>query len=658
MSTSSLEENQRSILLISSHSDLLNAFERAKQKHKLVIQFDDLKDKNTIEKLLQNPTIGCVFIDCKLGTPATFQLLEIIKSNKLEAELFYVIDSEEDKVLLDEAVEYVYRTDLTSDKIKLIVSLCKKINTLKEKIVSKEAILNKQIAELDAVLESSTSPIFAIDDQYRFTGFNATFKNMFQMLFKREPHHNVSVYEYPEVTKQTPKLMDGLARALQGEHVYYESEYTTEEKTYYFEITINPVFSSNQKPRGATGFIHDITEKKHNEIELIKTRNAAILATKAKSEFLSNMSHEIRTPLNGIIGLTNLLMNKIVLSENKEFVQSIKYSADNLLYIINDILDLSKIEAGEVELEEVAFDLHDFLNKTRKSYQPLFDQKNLALKLVIENNLPNYAKGDPYRLNQILNNLINNALKFTEKGSVTILAELTPENFLRFKIKDTGIGISAEGLKNIFAPFKQANSKITQTYGGSGLGLTILKNLVELQNGNVSVESTPAIGTTFTVELPYIKASADEINEEAKNADPLKTEINETSRKTLKGLRVLLAEDNKINQFLATKLLQGWQAEVSIAQNGLDVLSLLQSQSFDVILMDLQMPEMDGYEATGIIRKEEKENGKPAIPIIALTADAFEETKKTVLHVGMNDFVTKPFKQDELLLKILNCIPQ
>ncbi|MES2689906.1 MAG: response regulator, partial [Bacteroidota bacterium] len=380
-----------------------------------------------------------------------------------------------------------------------------------------------------------------------------------------------------------------------------------------------------------------------------KARNEALKAAQVKSDFLSNMSHEIRTPMNAIIGITDLLLDRITDDTQRDYLNSIKYSADNLLVIINDILDFSKIEAGKIVIENIPFGLHENLEEISKAFRYQAEEKDLELIVNIGENVPKMIMGDPYRLNQILFNLVGNAIKFTSEGTVTIEVKVKQQvndrYLLFFGVSDTGIGISDDKINTIFESFTQAYTDTSRKFGGTGLGLAITKNLVELQNGYLGLKSTLKRGSTFYFEIAYT---------EAKNLQP-KATGNNTNRfiNSLKGYKVLLVEDNTMNQLVAQQILLKWNAEVSIAETGVEALKYLTSEKFDVVLMDLQMPEMSGYEATRQIRGDNKLVLNPAVPIIALTADAFEETRVKVLKAGMNDFVTKPFKQEELYNKII-----
>lgn len=385
--------------------------------------------------------------------------------------------------------------------------------------------------------------------------------------------------------------------------------------------------------------------------EMASAKQKAEEAALLKQQFMSTMSHEIRTPLNEVIGIANLLIDGKPREDQKDYLNTLKFSANHLLTLVNDVLDYNKIESGKVDFENSTFAFREFLGEIHKSFSIRTKEKKLEFVLQESSDLPEKIKGDQVRLNQILSNLLSNALKFTAEGKISLEVQVHEEDdhkcLLEFAVQDSGIGIPKEKQEIIFDSFSQAEKDTTRKFGGTGLGLAIVKKLVELQEGTISVESTPGKGSRFVFTLPFDKAK-----EETKTSC---TEKKSSSFDELKGKKVLVAEDNQINFFVVNKFLLGWGIEVSHAVNGKIALQLLEEKKYDLVLMDLHMPVMDGVEASKAIRESSHPNLKD-LPIIALTAAVMSEARDKIEGLNINDYVLKPFKPNELYDKLLKHI--
>ena len=414
-----------------------------------------------------------------------------------------------------------------------------------------------------------------------------------------------------------------------------------------------------------TAFQNNLLELKRNSeeqtklnINLEKAIEKAEKSTQAKSEFLSTMSHEIRTPLNAVIGMSNLLMMGNPRADQKENLEILRFSASNLLAIVNDVLDFNKIESGKVVFENIRFDLTELMNNICGGQIIKANEKGLDFKLMIDEKLNHKTViGDPTRIAQIIFNLVSNAIKFTTDGyvKVNLTCEEDHNNYMnvRFSVKDSGIGIHGDSLKAIFEPFTQESVTTTRQYGGTGLGLAIVKRLLELKGVQMQVNSKPGLGSEFWfyLNMPIVKS-------ESAAAEPaLAPKVEIDSENQLKSLHILVAEDNMINTMLMKKFFSKWAIKASFAENGKIAVEMVQQGHFDVVLMDLQMPVMNGFEAATQIR-ELGDKHKASIPIVALTASALTDIRERVFDAGMNDYLSKPFKPEELKEKVLLLVNQ
>ena len=420
-------------------------------------------------------------------------------------------------------------------------------------------------------------------------------------------------------------------------------------KTKWVRVICNPHFDNDGVIKGIYGLLQDITKQQLYEIELLDAKEKAEQASIAKTEFLSMMSHEIRTPLNAIIGMAHLLLQENPRKDQKEHLETLKFSADNLLTLINDILDFNRIDSGKIEFEDMPFDLPKLVTGIQHALRIKADEKGIDLRLNVAPDVPQIVVGDQTRLSQVLVNLLSNAIKFTNQGYVELGISRSHETdkcvMLHFYVKDTGIGIPEDKLEIIFDRFAQASASTTRQYGGSGLGLAITKRLLELQNSQIAVNSKVGEGSEFYFDLLF------GLPAQSAQAPAVPSEFTLSDYHSLKGHRVLLVEDNRVNVVVAKKFLKKWELEVDVAENGRVALEKALQNDYDLILMDLQMPEMDGFEATSKIRKL-PDPQKSAVPIIALTASALIQVRDQVYNAQMNDFVSKPFNPAELFKKI------
>ncbi len=396
------------------------------------------------------------------------------------------------------------------------------------------------------------------------------------------------------------------------------------------------------------GYARDITERKTFEARLLDAKNSAEVATRAKTSFLAMMSHEIRTPLNGVLGIHGLLKETKLDDDQRQLLETASESGESLLSIINDLLDFSKLEAGKFDIESKPFNIRELVNSVINLIQPHADDKQLKLIYSVDEAVGTHLLGDPARIRQILLNLSWNAIKFTHEGKVEILIENRSQDIISFSVKDTGIGIPQENHEELFAEFSTIDASYSTKFGGTGLGLAICKALVENMGGEIGLSSNPGKGSKFWFNLDLKVSTQKEVTRDSEIKDKIETS-------NLSGIRILIAEDNKTNQLVTSRYLKHYGGKFEIANNGIEAVEKVMMNDFDVILMDISMPELNGFEATAKIR-DLADGTKSSIPVIAFTAYASKEDQQKVIESGMNGFIPKPFSRKQLAQVILNNI--
>ncbi len=502
--------------------------------------------------------------------------------------------------------------------------------------------LKKSEAKNRALLDAIPDAIFLLDEEGNFLDYRASNSSILYAppeAFMGKNIHSIMPQDLVELTMNNL----GLARQ-SGKMQVFEYQLPTNGEIKHFEARINLCEGGD-----FLALVRDVTERKRSDEMLWKAKEEAEAAAKAKSEFLANMSHEIRTPLNAVIGLTGLLLDTDLTPEQRNYLEIVRDSGDSLLSVINNILDFSKIDGGMMELEHSPFDLRRCIESTMDLMVTRAAEKGLVLKVVLDDQLPTMLVGDASRLRQVLANLLSNAVKFTDKGfvEVSVRGNAIQEGFeLRFDVFDTGIGVPQDKLDRLFMPFSQIDSSITRKYGGTGLGLAISKRLVEMMGGRIWARSDPGVGSTFSFTVKVKLPCMQPVQHKVKDLKPeIKPPI-EGHFQQARPLSILLAEDNAVNQMVLLQMLRkiGYQAD--LASNGFDVLAALDRQAYDVILMDIQMPDMDGFEATRRILARFPKMKRPRI--IALTAHALNGDRERCLEAGMDSYLSKPVKIEDL----------
>jgi PAS domain S-box-containing protein len=639
---------------------------------KLLVIDDDAADRLQLKRALKNcgftyelseyeafditidfSAFDCIFLDYLLPGENGLSLLKKIRDTGIKTPIVIFTSQGNENIAVElmkaGASDYIVKNAITSQSMAQVLRNMLQIGEMirkKDEAEKALCISEGRLAEAQHIAKFGN---WEFDTIHNRVHFSEEVYNILE-LEKHEVVPSLDLYRNHIYEEDKAFVKANIAQALRGARVNYDHRIQTRAGIKYINIQIYPSQGQDGTLQKFIGIIQDITTRKRAEEEILKARELTENLMKVKEIFLANMSHEIRTPMNAILGFTRLLFETNLSQEQKSFVDAIHFSGENLLVIINDILDLSKIQSGKMTIEKYEFNVHELVKGIIKVMQPRAQEKGLTLIDKIDAQIIPIVKGDPVRLNQILTNLISNAIKFTEKGGVTVeLSSLASEGIyelFEFRIQDSGIGIPEDKQSVIFDDFVQASDDTTRKYGGTGLGLSIVKKLVTLQKGKIALQSTPGIGSTFTVHLTFEKVNIKESVSSA--AIPSLSDFAEK----LRGTTVLVAEDNTLNQALVKKILEKAGCQMDIASNGLEAIHYLQNKVYDVVLMDVQMPEMDGYETTQYIRNE-MAAPQCNIPIIAMTAHAFGDDVSRCISAGMNDYISKPFKAETLYLKLL-----
>lgn len=492
---------------------------------------------------------------------------------------------------------------------------------------------------LKGILAISTEAIITVGPDFRIGAFSAGAETMFGYAAHEVIGQSLELLLPQRYRADHQNHMAGFAAQGQRSKLMRERAAIYGVRRSGEEFPIEASISQYRTDAGVifTSLVRDITERRRHEEKIAAALAAAEAATEAKSRFLAFMSHEIRTPLNGILGMAQVMSHGSLSAVQRERLGVLSDAGEALLVILNDILDLSKIEAGRLQFESAEFDLEGLLAASRHAFEPLAEQKGLELVVDAERADGRY-RGDPGRIRQIVFNLVSNAVKFTSAGEVRISASHSG-GVLKIAVEDTGVGMSPDVLQSLFRPFTQADASVSRQYGGTGLGLTICRQLAELMGGTLTVVSSPAQGSLFTLRLPAERVG-DRVSPPPDKVLP--------ARAPATGLRILAAEDNPTNQAVLRALLEQVGMALTVVGDGLAAVETWQSDAFDLILMDVEMPRMDGRQATREIRAVEESRGLTPIPIIALTANAMPQQIEDYLEAGMNAAVTKPINLTQL----------
>ena len=592
-----------------------------------------------------------VFLDYMMPDSDGISFLKKLRDLGIDTPVIFVTSQGDEKIasqaILGGASDYIPKTLLTPDGVSQSIRnalklheshILRKKTELALKINANRLFEAQQLAKIGSwEINLQDGEVFISDQFYTIFEIEKSTTASIALLKSRLNSDDVDLFE---------KNLD-YVKENNSEIQFTHSLISKNGTVKYINEYIKCLNGEHNEPFKILGTIQDVSDQKEIERELIKAKDLAEQSTRVKEQFLTNMSHEIRTPMNGIIGFAKILEGTNLDKGQRQSVNAIKRAGKNLMVVINAILDFSKIEAEKMIFEEVNFSLSKNIKGVMELFSPIAAEKNIKLIYNIDAQINDFLIGDPTRLSQILINLIGNALKFTDNGYVELsvfqVKETRTEAFLEFAIVDTGVGIPQDKISSIFESFNQASNETTRKFGGTGLGLTITRRLIELQGGSIKVESEVEKGSKFSFFIQFKKVKKGIVR-------TVKLKKEKLSPDFLKDITILLVEDNELNQLLAIKVFEKFDKTIDIADNGKIAIDKIEKNNYDIILMDIQMPEMDGIELTKYIRASV--GPKSNTPIIALTAHATVIEEKRCLDNGMNDYLSKPFDFNELLEKI------